>query len=296
MVLRLVRLLRFNGATRKTLSGKQKSPGRGSGSPVIWGDQVFVVTAVPAGDNNGPPAQPQATGQPRAGERPQGRRGRGRGEGSDVTPRLSFVLLCFDRERGDLRWQRIATEAQPHQGTHSTNGFASASPCTDGQHVYAFFGSRGLYCYSMEGTLEWKRDDFGQMETRNSFGEGSSPTIEGDKLIVPWDHEGPSYLYALNKADGETIWRTSRDEPTCWATPLIVEHDGEKQIVMNGQNYARAYELETGKELWRCGGQTQRPVASPVAEGGLVFVVEWFPWIVYGRLSPGWTWRHRKHK
>ncbi len=187
-------------------------------------------------------------------------------------PELEFVLFCFDRSDGSVRWKKVATVATPHQATHSTNGFASASPCTDGKHVYAHFGSRGLYCYTMDGTLKWKRTDFPPMTTRNSFGEGSSPTIAGNMIIVPWDHEGDSFLYALNKLTGETIWKTPRDEPTCWATPLVVEHAGEQQIVMNGQNYARAYELQSGKELWRCGGQTERPVASAVADDDLVIV------------------------
>jgi len=124
----------------------------------------------------------------------------------------------------------------------------------------------------MDGQLVWKRENFGKMNTLNNFGEGSSPTIEGDKIIVPWDHQGPSALYVLNKLTGKTIWKEDRDEPTGWATPLVVEHAGRKQIVMNGQNFARGYDLETGNELWRCPGQTVRPIASPVAERGLVFV------------------------
>jgi len=223
----------------KNVKWKVSIPGRGSGSPVIWESRVFVVTAVPAAGNGA---------------------------------RLAFKILCFDRGTGQLLWERTATESTPHQGTHSTNGYASASPCTDGEHVYAHFGSRGLFCYTMEGKLKWKRDDFGKMDTRNSFGEGSSPTLEGDKILVPWDHEGSSYLYAINKLTGKNIWKTARDEPSCWGTPLVVEHNGEKQVVLNGQTCARAYDLETGKELWRCGGQTQRPVASAVAAGDLVIV------------------------
>jgi outer membrane protein assembly factor BamB len=138
----------------------------------------------------------------------------------------------------------------------------------------------------MDGELKWKRDDFGKMNTRNDFGEGSSPTIEGDMIIVPWDHEGPSYLYALNKATGETIWKAKRDEPSCWATPLVIEHAGKKQIVMNGQTCARGYDLETGKELWRCAGQTDRPVASAVAGDGLVFVGSGFRGSFLGAFRP----------
>ncbi len=124
----------------------------------------------------------------------------------------------------------------------------------------------------MDGQLKWKREDFGKMETRNSFGEGSSPTLEGKMILVPWDHEGPSALYALNKLTGETIWKTDRDDPTNWSTPLVVEHAGKKQVVMNGQKFARSYDFETGKELWRCAGQTERPVAFAVADKGLVYV------------------------
>ncbi len=225
-------------STTENVQWKVPIPGRGSGSPVVWDQRVFVVTSVP-------------TAQQR--------------------DRLSFQLHCFDRQTGRTLWQQTAVEAVPHQATHSTNTHASASPCTDGEHVYAHFGSRGLYCYTMQGELKWSRD-FGDMETRNGFGEGSSPTIAGDMLLVPWDHEGPSFLFALDKRTGETLWQTPRDEPTCWATPLVVEHASGSQIVMNGQNYARSYDLRTGKELWRCSGQTERPCASALAMGDTVFV------------------------
>jgi len=245
----------------KNVKWKIRIPGTGSASPVIWEDRVFVVTAVSVGESS----------QPTQNDSPPGRRSGGRGNAGPL-PTLDFKVLCFDRETGKQLWEKTATQAQPHQGTHSTNGFASASPCTDGTHLYAHFGSRGLFCYTLDGQLVWKREDLGKMETRNSFGEGSSPTIEGDKIIVPWDHEGQSSLFALDKRTGKTIWETKRDEPTCWATPLVIDHDGRKQIIMNGQNYARAYDLESGKEIWKCGGQTQRPVASAVSADGLVFV------------------------
>lgn len=221
----------------KNVKWKVAIPGVGSGSPVVFEDQVFVTSAVNAGGG-----------------------------------RLDFKIFCHDRKTGAVKWEKTAVAAKPHEGTHSTNGFASASPCTDGKHVYAHFGSRGLYCYTLAGELKWKRDDFPRMKTRATFGEGSSPTIAGNLVIVPWDHEGSSFIVALNKSTGKDVWRTPRDEPTCWATPLVVEHNGRKQVVMNGQTCARSYDLATGKELWRCAGQTQRPVASAVAENGLVYV------------------------
>jgi len=234
----------------KNVKWKSPVPGRGSGSPVIWEDQVFVVSAV-ADDG-------------------------GRGFDGERLSKLAFKIFCYDRETGKLRWEKTATTAIPHQGTHSTNGFASASPCTNGKHVYAHFGSRGLYSYTMEGEFVWKRDDFGKMDTRNDFGEGSSPTLAGDKLLVPWDHEGPSALYALNRLTGKTIWKTERDEPTNWSTPFVVEHDGSKQVIMNGQNFARSYDLESGEELWRVAGKAQRPVTSAVAIDGLAIVASGF--------------------
>lgn len=226
----------------KNVKWKVEFPGRSSASPIVWEDSVFVATAVPT---------TKSTGR---------------------IPNLEFKLLCYHRKDGKLLWQKTAEVATPHEDTHSTNGFASASPCTDGQHVYAHFGSRGLYCYTMDGKFVWKRDDFGKMQTRNTFGEGSSPTLAGEIILVPWDHDGPSALYALDKLTGKTIWKTPRDEPTCWATPLVVEYAGKKQVVMNGQNFARAYDLDTGKELWRCAGQSERPVSSAVADNGIVFV------------------------
>jgi outer membrane protein assembly factor BamB len=118
----------------------------------------------------------------------------------------------------------------------------------------------------------WKKTDFGTMRTRNGFGEGSSPTIHGNTIVVPWDHEGPSYVIALDAKTGKPLWKTDRDEPSCWATPLVVEHAGKAQVVLSGERFVRSYDLASGKELWRCAGQTSRPLASPVAGHGLVFV------------------------
>jgi outer membrane protein assembly factor BamB len=254
----------------KNVKWKVEIPGRGSGSPVVWEDKVFVVTAVSAADGPQAAANPPQN-NPRSRERRRGRPGSGFGRGGPL-PKLEFRLLCYNRNDGELLWENTSVVSQPHEGTHSTNGFASASPCTDGQHVYAHFGSRGLYCYTLDGELKWKRDDLGKMQTRNTFGEGSSPTLVDDMIIVPWDHEGPSYVTALNKLTGETIWKTDRDEPTNWSTPLVVEFEGRKQIILNGQNKVRSYDLETGEELWQCGGQTQRPCASAASDDGLVFV------------------------
>jgi outer membrane protein assembly factor BamB len=222
----------------KGIRWKVAIPGASSASPVVWDDSVFAVTSVATADD------------------PQ---------------KLDFELHCYDRSSGELRWKKTAISAQPHEGTHGTNTFASASPCTDGEHIYAHFGSRGLYCYTMDGSLVWNRD-FGKMRARNGFGEGSSPTIAGDRILVPWDHEGPSALYALDKKTGEIVWSKERESATCWATPLVIEHDGMLQAIMNGEGIARAYNVANGDELWSCPGQTARPAASAVGSGDVVYV------------------------
>ena len=159
--------------------------------------------------------------------------------------RISFAVLCLDRATGKTLWQKVVHEEVPHEGHHRDHGFASASPVTDGNWLYAYFGSRGLYAMDFDGNVKWEKD-FGDMQTRNSFGEGASPALHGDTIIVNWDHEGDDFIVALDKTTGKELWRTQRDEPTGWSTPHIVEHDGAAQVVVNGTNKVRAYALKSG--------------------------------------------------
>lgn len=225
---------------------KVRIPGDGSSTPVVWNDRVFVLSA-------------EATDRP-----------------ADVKPELHpdaktlppdvyyrFLVLCLDRETGAELWRRTACEVVPHEGHHQSHTYAGSSPITDGRRLYAFFGSRGLYCYDLEGRLQWRRD-FGQMRTRYGWGEAATPALDGDTLIVPWDQEDDSFVFALDAATGETRWRQPRDEPTGWATPLIVDHDGRKQVILNGTNRVRSYDLKTGELIWQCGGQSVNAIPSPV--------------------------------
>lgn len=262
---------------------KKEIPGAGSSSPVIWGDRLFVLTAIkteePAESANagqakaesGETSQQQDQPPPRRG----GRRGRfggfGRfGGGEPPTNKYQFVAVCLDRRTGDVLWQRICKEELPHEGHHETNTFASASPTTDGEHVYASFGSRGIFCLDMEGNIRWQRD-LGDMETRNGFGEGSSPTLHGNWLVVNWDHEGQSFIAVLDAKSGETRWQAERDELTTWATPLVIEHKGRTQVITNGSNRVRSYDLASGELIWECGGQASNPIPSPLKKDDLVY-------------------------
>jgi outer membrane protein assembly factor BamB len=209
------------------------------------------------------------------GEDPRGRRRRGGGGGlrsENPAEAYQFAVIAVDRATGKTLWQKVAREEVPHEGHHRDHGFASASPVTDGEHLYVSFGSRGIYCYDLKGALKWQKD-LGDMQTRNSFGEGASPALHGDTLVINWDHEGDDFIVALDKRTGEERWRQKRDEPTTWSTPLIVERDGKAQVVVSARNRVRSYDLKSGAQLWECGGMTENVIPTPVSGFDHVFAI-----------------------
>jgi outer membrane protein assembly factor BamB len=186
------------------------------------------------------------------------------------------MVLCLDRATGKTLWQKVARQEIPHEGIQPNNTFASASPLTDGQVVLAFFGSRGLHCYDLAGNLKWSKD-FRKMQTRNSFGEGASPALHGNMVIVNWDDESDNdFIVALDKRDGKQLWKTPRHEDTGWSTPLVIERDGKAQVVVNATGNVRSYDLATGKEIWSCSGQTPNAIPSPVADADTVYCASGF--------------------
>ena len=252
-------------------------PGRGTSTPIVWGDQVFLLTAVPeeAAKEENRPAEPAAAGEERRRRGPGGPGGGGGGMVERPTAAQRFTVLSFDRTTGRKRWEQVARSQVPHEGHHKDHGFASASPVTDGTHLVVSFGSFGLYGYDMAGKKLWEKD-LGDMRTRNSFGEGSSPALDGNTVVVLWDHEGEDFIAAFDKRDGKELWRRQRDEPTGWCTPLIVSHGGRKQVIVNGTNRARAYDLATGEPIWEIGGQTANAIPSAVADTEKAYVMSGF--------------------
>ena len=182
------------------------------------------------------------------------------------------MVTAFERATGKTIWSTVVKEEVPHESGHETSSQASATPITDGEHIYASFGSRGLYCLDLNGKVRWSKD-FGDMRTRNEFGEGASPVLHGDTLVMTWDHEGEDFIVALDKRTGEERWRTARDEPTSWSTPLIVNDDGRALAVVSATNRVRAYDLKSGAEAWSCGGLGRNCIPTPVAGAGLIFVM-----------------------
>ena len=334
----------------KNIKWKVEVPGSGDSSPIVWGDQVFVLTAIKT-DRKADPPKPAADAKPaapaadqakpdapkpdeakaespktdpaksdapksdapksdaaktdapksdapksptdrpgfvrpgsdrpgfgRGGDRPGGFGG-GRGGGfmrtSTPTNYYEFVVISYDRNTGKERWRQIAAEAVPHEGHHPDGSFASSSAMTDGQRIYASFGSRGVFCYDLAGKPLWKRD-LGRMQIYNSFGEGTSPVIVGDSLVVNWDHQGDSFLYCLDAKTGEIRWKVPRDQQTTWATPLVVEHKGRTQVIINGSKRTRSYDLKNGDLIWECGGQVASCIPCPVALDGVVYCMTGF--------------------
>ena len=254
----------------KNVKWKLALPGLGSSTPVIWNDRLYVLAAIPVDGSvpQAPYSSAAPAGPPAGGPPPGGRRG---GGAAGPEPAQEFTVFAINRKDGSTAWKRVARKELPHEGKQPNNSFASSSAIVDGSHVIAYFGSRGLYCYDLDGKLIWEKD-LGDMQTRNGFGEGASPALSGDTLVVNWDHEGQDFVVALDKRTGKELWRKDRDEPTTWATPLIVEHAGRRQVVTAGTNKVRSYDLETGEQVWEASGLTPNAIPTPIESQGVVYV------------------------
>ncbi len=240
-------------------------PGEGTSSPIVWADKIFFLTAIKT-DRMSEPAQTPASG----GNTPVPFHG-------GQTPKnvYKFDLVCVDRATGRTLWQKTVREEAPHEGTHPNHGFASYSPVTDGTYVWASFGSRGVHCYDLNGQHKWSRD-LGKMTIKMAFGEGSSPALAGDALIVVMDQEVGSCIYALDKATGQILWKQPRDEITSWATPVTADVNGKMQVIVGATKLTRSYDARTGDLIWQCSGQTANVIPSPIVAFGMVFCTSGF--------------------
>jgi outer membrane protein assembly factor BamB len=235
---------------KKNVRWRVPVPGRGTSTPIIWENQVFLLTAVDTGRKADPKDIPKQ--DPRF-------------EKKTVPPDTyhQFVVLAYDRETGKERWRQVAAERVPHEGHHPTHNYAAGSPTTDGKFLYVSFGSFGVYCYDLDGKLQWQYD-LGRMQTRLGWGEASTPVVFGDCLVVNCDHEGKSFVVVLDTHTGKPRWRADRDEPTSWSTPLVVEYKGRTQVVIPGTRKIRSYDLADGKVIWEAGGLTINVIPSTV--------------------------------
>jgi outer membrane protein assembly factor BamB len=265
----------------KNIRWKVAIPGIGKSTPVVWNDLVFVTTAIPkpgtqpAAAEAAPAAPPAASPGGGGPGGPGGRGGFRHPDAKAVEAAQQYVVMALSRADGKVKWQKTLHEGLPHEGTHKDGTFASGSALTDGKRLYAYFGSRGLYALDFTGKLLWEKQ-LGQMQTRNGFGEGNSPALHGDTMVIIWDHEGADYVLALDTATGKEKWRKERDEPTTWATPHIVVHEGRAQAVVPGTNKMISYDLATGNIVWQTPGLTANQIPSPVSGDGMVYAMGGF--------------------
>jgi outer membrane protein assembly factor BamB len=242
-------------------------PGLGHSSPVVWGDRVFLTTAVPLA-RDGAAIDDRVDLQD--------------GRSVPAGAPHAWRLYCLDRATGRIVWERTAHEGVPRVKRHSKASYASATPATDGRRVVVMMGSEGLYTYDMEGTLLWKHD-LGRLnqgyvdDPSDEWSPGSSPVLYGDLVIVQNDRHEDSYLVAFDAATGEERWRSAREEMPSWATPLVHEAGGTPVLVTNSPNFIRGHDPATGQEKWRVEDGTQVKVVTPVAAGDLAIVTGGWP-------------------
>jgi len=247
----------------KNVKWKVNIPGIGHATPIIWEDQIFLLSAVP-------------TDKKAKIEKTEEEQDQNQWMSPTKTDYIhQFVVLCINRNSGEVRWQTTVREELPHSHTHQFGSWASSSPVTDGINIYAYFGSHGLYCLNLEGEIIWERD-LGKMEKVMSFGEGSSPLLYENKLIILRDHEGQSFLHVLNKKTGKDIMVIERDERSSWSTPIIVECEGKNQIITSATNKVRSYDLVSGEVIWECSGLTRNVIPSPVSANRMIYLMSGF--------------------
>ena len=251
---------RWDAETGQGIRFKVEISGLAHSSPVIWGDRLFLTTAVSS--------ERDAAFKPGL---------YGSGEASRDHSLQTWQILCMDKRSGKFLWQKTATQGNPKDKRHIKSTYANATPATDGEHVVALFGSEGLFCYSLQGELLWKKDlgrlDVGAYDQPSyEWGGASSPIIHAGKVIVQCDQQKGSFLLAADLKTGKTVWMTPRDELPSWGTPTVVPGKQREELVTNGSNFIRGYDPATGAELWRLGGSSKITAPTPVYSEGLIIV------------------------
>lgn len=259
----------FNIATGENIKWNIELPGLGLSSPVIWGDRLYITTAISKSDDTG--LKPGIFGDIAS---------------VDDNSVHEWKIYCIDKNKGTIIWEKLLHTGVPAMKRHAKSSHANCSAATDGAHVVAFFGSEGLYCLDRDGNLLWKKD-FGRLEsvfftaTSAEWEFASSPVIYRDRVIVQVDVMNGSYAAIFDVKTGEEIWRQERDELPGWSTPNIYSADGRDIVVLNGYKLRAAYDFVTGEEIWRMSGGGDLPIPTPVIGKDLIYFNS-----AHGRVSP----------
>ena len=251
---------RWDVKTRENILWSTPIPGLAHSSPIVWGDRVFVTSAISS--RGGATFKPGLYGD---------------GDASEDRSPHKFVLYAIDKRTGTIAWERVAVDAAPRNKRHIKSTYASASPATDGRIVVAWFGSEGVHAFDVNGTPLWKVDigrvDMGAYDVPAvEWGPASSPIIWNDLVIVQCDTQADSFLLALDAATGKTAWKTERQELPSWGTPTVISTPAGDELVTNASNFIRGYDPKTGKELWRLGGSSKITAPTPIGADGVIVV------------------------
>ena len=251
---------KWNGATGENILWRTPVPGLAHSSPIVWGDRVFVTSAISS--------RPDASFK----------RGLyGDGDASEDRSRHKWVIYALDKRTGKIVWQRVAFEGEPGNKRHIKSTYASASPATDGRIVVAWFGSQGVYAFDVNGTPLWKVDlgrvDIGAYDIPSyEWGPASSPIIWNGLVLLQCDTQADSFVLALDAATGKVLWKTDREELPSWGTPTVVTVGERAELVTNAAKFIRAYDVRTGQELWRLGGSSKITAPTPIFANGLIII------------------------
>ena len=259
--------IEWNADSGKNIRWKTEIPGLGHSSPVVWGDRIFITSAVPASGESSLKVGFYGDIKPVQGE-----------------PAQSFNVYCLDRKTGRILWQRVAASGPPKIMRHPKSTHANPTPATDGKHLVVFFGSEGLFTYDLKGKLLWKKD-FGVLDSGfyqvpgAQWGFASSPVIHGNMVLIQADVQKNSFLAAFDIKTGKQLWRTPRNDVPTFGSPAVVPYTANGanswQVVVNGWKHIGGYDLETGKELWSLKGGGDIPIPTPVFADGLVVITSW---------------------
>ena len=245
-------------STNQNVAWKATIPGMGWSSPIVWGDRIFVTSVFKDGE-----VEPPKKGLYLGGERP--------------TPSKDshhWMVYAFDWQTGKQVWERQVHEGSPSNSIHLKNTYASETPVTDGERVYAYFGNLGLYCLDLDGREVWSQE-WGHFKTRNGWGTAASPVLYKDRVFIVNDNEERSFLVALDKKTGKQLWHVDRDEKSNWATPCVWENEKRTELIVPGRNKVRSYDLD-GQVLWEFGGMSSIVISTPFAKSNLLYVCSGF--------------------
>lgn len=261
--------LKWNVEENLNVAWKTPIPGLGHSSPVIWGDKIFITTAISGNEEEYLKV----------------------GLYGNVAPVMDstvheFRVYCLDKNSGEIIWEKLSHKGVPKVKRHTKSSHANPTPATDGEHLLVFFGSEGLFCYDLEGELLWKKDlgvldaNFFRMP-KAQWGFASSPIIYKDRVIVQCDVHGQCFLASFDIDSGKEIWRTNRDDYPTWGTPAIYDNKENTQIIVNGFKHIGGYDFETGKEIWRLKGGGDIPVPTPIIAHDMIYINN-----AHGKMSP----------